>query len=131
MVAGLGEVVAEAGGVVMTGGAPAVDTGGVGVTGNGDGVLGSGAAVLVRLAAGRAAERGLACRLDSPRLRVRGCAGALGGARPAVTDSGVPASPTPLAASRLADQATVAVAAMPSSAAATHSIVRRLTVSST
>ncbi len=49
------------------------------------------------------------------------------GANPEVTDSGSPARPTRVAASRLADQATVAVAAMPSSAAATHNNVRRFT----
>jgi hypothetical protein len=57
-----------------------------------------------------------------------GAAGVLAGARPEVTDNGSPASPTRVAASWLADQATVAVAAMPSSAAMTHSKVRRFTV---
>jgi hypothetical protein len=45
-----------------------------------------------------------------------------------VTDSGVPARPIPLAASWLADQATVAVATIPSNAAATHNIVWRFTI---
>jgi hypothetical protein len=50
------------------------------------------------------------------------------GASPEVTDSGAPASPTLVAARRLADHATVAVATMPSSAAATHSSVWRFTI---
>jgi hypothetical protein len=44
------------------------------------------------------------------------------------TDGGSDERPTPGAASWLADQATVAVATMPSTAAAAHNIVRRFTV---
>ena len=55
-------------------------------------------------------------------------ADALAGASPDVTDSGVPARPIPLGARWLADQATVAVATIPSSAAATHNIVWRFTI---
>jgi hypothetical protein len=54
----------------------------------------------------------------------------IAGASPDVTDSGAPARPTLVAASRLADQAMVAVATMPSSAAATHNSVRRFTITS-
>jgi hypothetical protein len=54
----------------------------------------------------------------------------LAGASPVTTDGGSDERPTPGAASWLADQATVAVATMPSTAAAAHNIVRRLTVSS-
>jgi hypothetical protein len=50
------------------------------------------------------------------------------GANPEVTDSGSPARPMGVAASWLADQATVAVATMPSSAAVTHISVWRFTV---
>ncbi len=53
----------------------------------------------------------------------------LAGASPEVTDTGSPARPMRVAANWLADQATVAVAAMPSRAAATHNNVRRFTVS--
>jgi hypothetical protein len=59
----------------------------------------------------------------------RAGAAVLVGANPEVTDSGSPARPMRVAASWLADQATVAVAAMPSNAAVTHNNVWRFTVS--
>jgi hypothetical protein len=52
------------------------------------------------------------------------------GARPETTDGGSDESPIPGATSWLADQATVAVATMPSTAAPAHNIVRRVTVTS-
>jgi hypothetical protein len=100
-------------------------TGGAGVTGSGLGAL---AVEDGRAGARRAARRGVALRAGAVDVRTGAGADVLVGASPEVTDSGSPARPMRVAASRLADQATVAVAAMPSNAAATHNSVRRFTV---
>lgn len=111
-------------GVTGAGARPVWVTGGIGVTGSGVGALVVEDVVAVGGDWWRAVRRGCAG------VFCAGPAGAevLAGARPEVTDNGSPARPTLVAASWLADQATVAVAAMPSSAVATHSIVRRFTV---
>jgi hypothetical protein len=115
--------VGAAAAVVTGGGARAVCvTGGVGVTGSGDRALAVGEIAAACGGRRRAGRCGFA-----PAFPGRAGVEVLAGARPDVTDSGSPASPTLVAASWLADHATVAVAAMPSSAAATHSNVRRFT----
>jgi hypothetical protein len=106
------------------------------VTGSGLGELDN-EDVATRCAGTPRAPRGFALRPEAAYApEVAGAAGAracvgsdgLAGASPEVTDNGSPARPMRVAASRLADQATVAVAAIPSSAAATHNNVRRFTV---
>ena len=123
---GVGETVEEAGGAIAPVGA--LGTAGVGVTGTGAGALGTEGVGTGPAGAGRAGGCGFARLFATWWLRAGGRAGVLSGASPEVTDSGAPARPTLVPASRLADQATVAVATMPSSAAATHNIVRRFTV---
>jgi len=93
-----------------------------------------GATITVRVMGGAGVTgSGLGARREggpgATEVRAEGGAGVLAGASPEVTDSGSPARPIRVAASRLADQATVAVATIPSSAAATHNNVRRFTVS--
>lgn len=106
--------------------------GGAGVTGSGLGALDTSDVAAGCAGARRAARCCFARREGGPgatEVRAEGGAGVLAGASPEVTDSGSPARPIRVAASRLADQATVAVAAIPSSAAATHNRVWRFTIS--
>jgi hypothetical protein len=107
-------------------------TGGAGVTGSGLGALETDDVAAGCAGARRVARCGFVRRAgwaDAADVRAGGGAVVLAGASPEVTDSGSPARPIRVTASWLADQATVAVAAIPSSAAATHNNVRRFTVS--
>ena len=115
-------------GAVVTAGALGTAGVGLGVTGTGDGALDTDRVGADLAGAGRAGRCGFVRVVAVWRLRAGGRAGVLTGASPEVTDSGAPARPTLVDASRLADQATVAVATMPSNAAATHNIARRFTV---
>jgi hypothetical protein len=129
---GVEDAVAVVAGAAVTGGATITVRviGGAGVTGSGLGALetedvAAGCAGARR--AGRCDFARGAGGADAAEVRAGGGAAVLAGASPEVTDSGSPARPIRVAASRLADQATVAVAAIPSSAAATHNNVRRFT----
>jgi hypothetical protein len=118
-------------GVVLAGGA-AVDAGG-GALGAGagpgravvlvaGGACGSGACGSGARAVRRPVRRG---RREAARGRAEGVRA---GASPCATDSGSAERPIRWPASRLAAQATAAVATIPSSAAAVHAIVRRFMV---
>jgi hypothetical protein len=111
-------VVGEAAGVV--------GTGGVGVTGAGTATLGGLATFGAEAAWPDDFARGAGCGLAGAGTWIRVVGGRLAGASPTTTDGGSEDRPMPGAASRLAAQATVAVATMPSTAAAAHSMVRLL-----
>ena len=121
-------------GAVVTGGATITVRGiaGAGVTGSGLGAVEAEDVAAACAGAPRAGRCGFARRAGGAgpaEVRAGGGAAMLAGASPEVTDNGSPARPIRVAASWLADQATVAVAAIPSSAAATHNSVWRFTVS--
>jgi hypothetical protein len=122
--------VVVAGGVGVLGAGPIAVrvTGGAGVTGSGLGATDTEDVVAAWARAWRVGRRALAFPRGAAGVRAGAGAEVLVGANCEVTDNGSPARPMRVAANCVADQATVAVAAIPSSAALTHNNVRRFTV---